>query len=133
VLRQMWGLTIEQIRFSAAPVGSPAFILAVIRMAPIDQATLVQMVDPTMFRSRVGDDYGPLQYVRAKELLAGVLEAAPDVVWDNWGYWAPLYDEVGLRDVATAFANRHDRRDTGKSARNVERRITAAVKEVGCK
>jgi len=112
--RQLWA--------SASSYGSAEFILEVAATTnPLNQETLDKLSFMPIHRSRQGDV--PLEYQRAKTVLSGFVAAYPSLLTANWDYWKPLLKEFGLQQETQALEDRQQRRDTGKSARNVEKRV----------
>jgi hypothetical protein len=121
VLQDEIRLSDEEIFHSAAMHGSPAYIIQIISMTKMNGGVLKRLVDPAVVDSR--DRPRPATYARAKALLFALLAATPELLWEDWAYWRPLYTEFGLVNEAKAFEDVRQRRETGKSSRQVEKRV----------
>jgi hypothetical protein len=122
VLRTYLTVNDLQVRNAAAVYGDSNFIFEVsITTGLMTQQALEGLVFYAVDRSREGDH--PSEYQRAKAVLHGFIDQFPSLLTAKWDYWKPLLKEFGLQQEAQALEDRQQRRDTGKSARNVERRV----------
>lgn len=121
VLRDELKLTDEQIQISAASLGEARFILEVVDLTGADEPSLQRMMGTLVWSA--GDEHNVALVQRVKDVLEGLLEMAPERLWEDWTYWKKLYEAFNLHNQAMAFEDRQRRRDTGKSSRTVERRI----------
>jgi hypothetical protein len=128
VLRQDLKLSDEEILRAASQFGTASFLVEVLSLVRANQQVIRDAIQPAVLASR--QTPSPQNYESARTILGGLLVVFPDLMWDNWDYWRPYYGEFGLVNEAKAFEDRHQRRDTGKAPRQVERRLEKTALDI---
>jgi|WetSurMetagenome_2_1015567.scaffolds.fasta_scaffold00184_31 hypothetical protein len=96
--------------------------LDVIQMTGADAADMSRML--TDLSLMIAHEAAPGSERRGRQIMLGVLDRYPHLVWERWDENHAQYEAAGFHDAALAFQSRRQRQEEGrKAARHVERRV----------